>query len=176
MKFFIAMMIASNILLAGGFKPIHKAVMYKDIDKVKSMIEVDGVGVQTATGSGLTPLHVAIKVRALDIASYLLDNDANIDAADKNGYTPLHLAVKKKRLFLVRFLVNSGANVNVKNKYGITPLHQAAYSGELDIVEYLVNKGADPLAKNLNGSTPYDLAKAKENSHITSFLEYYNGE
>ena len=176
MKTFLAFFIALSALFAGGFQPIHNAVMHKDMAKIKSLIEDDGVNVNSRTGSGLTPLHVAIKVRALDIATYLLEQEADIDAGDKNGYTPLHLAVKKKRIFLVRFAVNAGANVNAKNIYGITPLHQAAYSGELDIVEYLMNKGADPLAKNINGSTPYDLAKAKKNNHITSFLEYYNGD
>lgn len=176
MRYVTLFFIIAQMVWAGGFKPIHEAIMYQKFDEVKTMIEADGVDVMSRTGSGLTPLHVAIKVKALDIASYLLDQDADIDAADKNGYTPLHLAVKKKRIFLVRFLVGAGANVNVQNKYGITPLHQAAFSGELGIVEYLVNHGADPLAKNLNGSTPYDLAKAKKNDHITSFLEYYNGE
>ena len=175
MKSFIMVFMLLSYVLA-GFDKLHEAVMFKKFDTVKSLIEDDGVEVDAVSGSGLTALHIAIKARALEIADYLLEQEADIDAKDKNGYTPLHLAVKKKRLDLVRFVVNSGANLDVTNKYGISPLHQAAFSGELEIVEFLVNKGADPLIKNLNGSTAYDLAVAKRNDDVASFLEYYNGE
>ncbi len=175
MKFFILLYIIVSFAHA-DFAEIHDAIMFNDIDKVKNLIENDLADIDEPTGSGLTPLHIAIKVRSIDIATYLLGKGADIDSADDQGYTPLHLAVKKKRILLVKFLVNKGANTNVKNKYGITPLHQAAFSDQLEIVEYLISHGANPKIKNINGSTPYDLAVAKKNNNVASVLSYYEQE
>jgi hypothetical protein len=39
-----------------------------------------------------TPLHWAASVGALDVARYLLDHGAPVDAPDGSGWTPLHIA------------------------------------------------------------------------------------
>ncbi|MDH5465331.1 MAG: ankyrin repeat domain-containing protein [Thiovulaceae bacterium] len=175
MRLMIFFLFTLNLALA-GFSEIHDAIMFNDIKKVQSLIDNDLADIDEKTGSGLTPLHIAVKVRSIQIATFLLAKGADIDSTDDQGYTPLHLAVKKKRINLVKFLVNKGADTNVKNTYGITPLHQAAFSDQLEIVEYLIAHGANPKVKNINGSTPYDLAVAKKNANVSSVLSYYEQE
>lgn len=175
MRLMIGLLLTLNFAMA-GFSEIHDAIMFNDLKKVQSLIENDLADIDEKTGSGLSPLHIAVKVRSIKIATYLLEKGANIDDADDQGYTALHLAVKKKRIKLVKFLVKKGADTNVKNSYGITPLHQAAFSDELEIVEYLIANGANPKVKNINGSSPYDLAVAKKNTNVSSVLSYYEQE
>ncbi|KIM10319.1 MAG: hypothetical protein KU37_11010 [Sulfuricurvum sp. PC08-66] len=172
----ILFVLLSMAMAWGGFAPLHDAVMYGHLDEVKAHLAKEPNDVMRPTSTGLTPLHIAIKMRDVVMAEYLLSMKADIDAQDDFGISALHLAVKQKRLDLVKFLIDRGANINIANESGITPLHQAAFTGELAIVEYLVQKGANPRAKNLNDATPFDLAMAKENKDVAAFLYHAQKE
>lgn len=169
----ILFLAVAPLLLLADFDAVHDAVMYGKLEVLKAFIDEDPNSTHLPTTSGLTPLHIAIKVRNLEIAQYLLDMGADINAQDDYGVTPLHLAVKKKRLDLVRFLVLKKADINIKNISGITPLHQAAFSGEMPVVEFLHQMGANPNIRNEQNATPYDLAYAKGNLGIALYLKPY---
>jgi ankyrin repeat protein len=60
-----------------------------------------------------------------DIALFLVNSGADINAIDLNGDTPLHKAVRNNWSKLVVQLLARGAEVNVMNWYGETPLQLA---------------------------------------------------
>jgi ankyrin repeat protein len=79
----------------------------------------------------------------------LLEQQADVNAAQADGMTPLLWAAYNDDLELVDRLIRAGARVNGANRYGVVPLTLACGNGSLAIVERLVVAGADP-----NGSLP----------------------
>jgi hypothetical protein len=88
----------------------------------------------------------SISGKALEIARYLLNSGADINApvsdelryegeSSLKGYTSLHNAVYRRDLALVEYLVSQGADLNVRTPDGDTPLTLAespyrVYSGD----------------------------------------------
>ena len=93
MRYAMLTLVATTLALAQP--AIHEAVFYEDKAKLMALI-ASGVNVNSENDAGLTPLHVAIKKRDLDLARVLIEAGADIDAQDNRGNTALILAVKKK--------------------------------------------------------------------------------
>ena len=89
------------------------------------------------TTTKMTPLMSAIKNYKIDIAKYLIEAGAEVNAKDKKGNTPLHYVKNKE---LAEILIEAGANVNAKNKYGQTPLTMANINNKLELVSYIGKK------------------------------------
>ena len=108
--------------------------------------------------SGATPLHMAILSDQQDVARFLIDQGANINAPaqDEYGGTPLHWAAVLGRVEMARQLIDAGANVNITSNDGATALHGAAFFCHNKIVKLLLDKGAVVSAKNIRGETPLD--------------------
>ncbi len=64
-----------------------------DIDQVTAMLDADAALIGARDNRGRTPLHRAVERADLDLATLLLDRDADIEAQDSDGQTPLHRAV-----------------------------------------------------------------------------------
>jgi ankyrin repeat protein len=103
---------------------------------------------------GLTPLHVAVENRHLEIVQELLNHNANPNKAQNWGSVPLHFAVIEGNLEIVRTLIRHGADMNIQNTGGWTPLHWAGFYGHLDIIKELLQHQADPNKISNEGWTP----------------------
>ncbi|MHC4749922.1 MAG: ankyrin repeat domain-containing protein [Planctomycetota bacterium] len=101
------------------------------------------------TASGATPLHLAVLSDQGEIAQFLIEKRANINAKAKDEYggTPLHWAAVLGRIEMARRLIEAGADVNTKDNSGFTPLDATNYDREsakkakLEIAELLREKG-----------------------------------
>ena len=153
-----------------GWKAIHSAVYNDNIKLVKKILKKSKQDIDAKSKAGISPLHIAVKNRDLEIVKILVENGADIDIQDNNGLTPLHYAIGQRRFKIVKYLIFHDADVNIKNIYGITPLHQAAFTGDMEIIEFLINAGADIAAKNYLGNTPYEIAKAKRRYRVADYL------
>ncbi|XDG02917.1 hypothetical protein ABKA04_002532 [Annulohypoxylon sp. FPYF3050] len=119
-------------------------------------------------------LHLAAYFGLKELANYLLDNGADIEATTRNGRTPLHYAVLMKHDEMVRLLAQRGANVNTKDKDGSTPLHKASNLLSKPLMEVLIRKNANMLMQDQSGDTPlHELVKGiylrrrfKRESHV----------
>lgn len=110
----------------------------------------------------------------------LLEEGADVHAADKNGVTLLHHAVRFRSPKAVQALIERGANVNLHcRRTGSTPLHRAVTqtgapgtagkgAEALEIVRLLLAAGADPRAVNKSGKKPVDYVTDET---IKSLLE-----
>ena len=74
-----------------GFSLLHIAVMFNCFDVVTFLLkECSGIDVNVTDKDFWTPLHVAYLYRHTQIAKYLIQNGADVDAMDRNRSTPYH--------------------------------------------------------------------------------------
>src|SRR5256885_2520147 len=68
----------------------------------------------------------------------LIQQKADVNAAQIDGATALHWAVYKDDLEMIELLLAAGARADVKNREGITPLHMATLYGNVRVIERLL--------------------------------------
>ena len=74
-----------------GNTPLHVAVLSKDIDEVRRLLE-NGSNPNVRNSSGQTPLHAAVYVKRVDILNLLIEFGANAKIGNKAGQTPMAYA------------------------------------------------------------------------------------
>jgi ankyrin repeat protein len=100
------------------------------LDELKALIAADPQAVHTRGGDGQTALH---RARTVEMAAYLLDHGADIDARDvDHESTPAQYLVRTRQ-DVVRFLVSRGCKTDVL---------MAAAIGDVDLVRHYLD--ADP--------------------------------
>lgn len=129
--------------------------------------------VDTCDEYGKTCLMYACENGSLDVANYLIENNASINKLDLKGKSPLYYACQNNHIAIVKKLVEHGVSLGfekpdfgfsiacqqgymdivkllVENKIPIDPIYNvksplmfACEAGKLDIVKYLVDHGAD---------------------------------
>ncbi|KAG7379020.1 hypothetical protein PHYPSEUDO_009152 [Phytophthora pseudosyringae] len=94
----------------------------------------------------------------LQMAKLLIEQGADVNAANTATATPLHHAMRRYDFDLVDVLLANGADVNQRNRFGDTPLHQAARLALYPMMwEKLLTHGADLSAEDRGGRTPMEL-------------------
>jgi palmitoyltransferase len=134
--------------------------------------------VTTPVSGNITLLHWAAINNRIEIAEYLINKRAQIDAygGDLNS-TPLHWAIRDGKIQMVAFLLSHQAepslfdgegksiiriNYNLfEIQLGYSSIHLASMFGHSDIVAYLIAKGQDVDLLDKNGMTPLMHAAAR---------------
>lgn len=116
-----------------------------------------------------TPLMSEIFHGNLERARLLIEQGADIDAADGNGFTVLMYAIWKAP-DLVQELIQLGANVNTKDNRNVTALHVAADIGQVNSVLFLLSSGAELDVQNSFGATPLIVAATRGHTEIARLL------
>lgn len=124
--------LAPFLIERGAIVDMHAATRLAKLDRMKELVAADPAQVHARGGDGQTPLHVAPSV---EVAAYLLDHGADIEARDvDHEATPVQWMVRD-RPAVARYLVSRGAQ---------TDLLLAAALGDLALVERHLD--ADPAA------------------------------
>ena len=84
----------------------------------------------------------------------LLQQRADVNAADVDGTTALIYAAHQNNLDLVKSLLAAGANAKAANRYHVTALSEACNLGNGEVIGLLLKAGADPNATIGEGETP----------------------
>jgi ankyrin len=157
---------------ASGFlSPLMFAAREGDLESAKMLVAA-GAEVNVRDGDGKDALGLAIFNGGYDVASFLIDNHANVNQPDSQNFTPLFWAVDRRNMEtapnfpwvvttdpmpLIRKLLDAGANVNfvvnntprARMRDGTprivfaTAVMRAAFSGDVELVKLLVDHGAD---------------------------------
>ncbi|CBJ30270.1 conserved unknown protein [Ectocarpus siliculosus] len=96
------------------------AIQNRQQDKIRELLEVKGVGANTANDRGVRPMHMACQTGNNHLVQRLLELGADIITADKAGNTPLHYASKGGHTDMVKMLVGQGAAVEQRNSHRLT--------------------------------------------------------
>ena len=178
-----------------GWTPLHAAVAFDDLDRVKDLlrdVSDDRALLRASSNDGWTPLHVAAALLGNPIAQallpgadnaselavlrYLLKKGADRSARNKDGWTPLHVAAAlNHNAKVVKEFLNcpGGPPAGVKDRKGRAPLHLAAMmNGSARVMERLLGSpGADPHARTEDRLTPLHKAAARaRNPEIVRLL------
>jgi hypothetical protein len=115
--------VAARAIERGATVTVHAAARLGMIDKLKELIAADPALVHARGGDGQTPLHFA---STIEIAGYLIDHGADINARDvDHESTPAQYMVRS-RPEIARYLIRRGAKSDIL---------MAAALGELSLVE-----------------------------------------
>jgi ankyrin repeat protein len=156
---------------SGLLTPLMFAAREGDLESAKMLVAA-GADVNAIDGDGKNALGLAIFNGGYDVASFLIDNHANVNQADAQRFTPLFWAVDRRNmetapnfpwvvttdpLPLIKKLLDAGADVNfivnntprARMRDGTprivfaTALMRAAFSGDVELVKVLLDHGAD---------------------------------
>jgi ankyrin repeat protein len=102
--------LAAHAIARGAVVDIHAAAHLGMLARVQELIAADPACVHARGGDGQTPLHFA---RAIDIAAYLMEHGADIDARDvDHESTPAQYMVDQRQ-DVARFLVERGCTTDI---------------------------------------------------------------
>ncbi|XP_072177644.1 poly [ADP-ribose] polymerase tankyrase-2-like [Diadema setosum] len=130
--------------------------------RVQKLVTPDNINCRDSQGRNSTPLHLAAGYNNVEVAEYLLEHGADVNARDKGGLIPLHNASSYGHLDIAALLIKHKTCVNAVDRWNFTPLHEAAQKGRTQLCALLLAHGADPTMKNQEGQTPLDLATADD--------------
>ena len=131
------------------------AVLRGNTAKVRELVE-SGIPIDAAEQiTGRTPLHWAAMAGQEEIAIYLIDQGAPLEARDELNQTPLFDAVVGGKDRIVARLLARGARTDVKDKYGQPILVAAANPNNegKSTFEILLTHGLDV---NQSGGLPHN--------------------
>ena len=100
----------------------------------------------------------------------LIQQKADVNAAQVDGATALHWAIYRDDEEMVDLLIRAGANVKAANRDGATPLAMAALYGKPALIGKLLKAGADAKEVAANGQTALMLAARNGNPDAIKVL------
>ncbi|XP_049821633.1 poly [ADP-ribose] polymerase tankyrase isoform X3 [Aethina tumida] len=148
--------------LLRGNAALLDAAKKGNLARVQRLVSQENINCRDAQGRNSTPLHLAAGYNNVDVAEFLLEHGADVNAQDKGGLIPLHNASSYGHLDIAALLIKYNTVVNATDKWGFTPLHEAAQKGRTQLCALLLAHGADPYLKNQEGQAPVDLASADD--------------
>jgi ankyrin repeat protein len=113
-----------------------------------------GAGTGNNTGKPGSRLLDAIKSGDRASAISLIQQKADVNAAEPDGTTAIMWASRRDDLDLAERLIRGGADVKAANRYGVTALSLACLNGNAAMIEKLLAAGADPNAAGAEEETP----------------------
>ena len=179
---------AAEEFASGWLTPLMFAAREGDAESARLLVAA-GADVNAPASDGKDALGLAIFNGNYELASFLIDNKAQVNKADTQGFTPLFWAVDRRNmetapnfpwmvtadpLPLIKKLLDAGADPNAlvnntpraRMRAGsprivfATALMRAAFSGDLELVKLLLAKGADPAVVSKDNETVLEAAAA----------------
>ena len=78
--------------LLRGDSALLDAAKKGNLSRVQKLLTKDNINCRDSQGRNSTPLHLAAGYNNLEVAEFLLENGADVNAQDKGGLIPLHNA------------------------------------------------------------------------------------
>ncbi len=162
-----------DLLIArGATLALHEAAATGQLARVKEFVEENPDAAKAHSPDGFPLLALAAAFGHEDVARYLHEKGADVNAVSTNGtgYTALTGAVAGNNVPIAKWLAENGAEVNYRYAKGHSPLLEAAANGNLEIVKMLVAHGADLRARTDDGKSALNFAQERGHKEVAAFL------
>ena len=123
------------------YTPVFAAATSGDLAAVRAAAEKDPAVIKATEWSRATLLHDTVGQNHLDVATYLLDKGADVNAVISDGITALHMAAQNGNIAMSKLLLDRGAKINAADSKGWTPLDRAVKWNHPDAAEFLRQRG-----------------------------------
>lgn len=152
--------LATLLVELGASVGFHEACALGKLDRVREMLSKDPAWLDRKSDDGFPPAGLAIFFRHPDVAKFLIEKGADVNAAADNAQrvAPVHAAAAVCDRETMTLLLQRGADANAKQQMDVTPLHGAASRGDIEMAKLLLAHGADRDAKMSDGTSVADLA------------------
>lgn len=131
---------------------------------------LSGVDVNIKDEYGNTALHNACFNGSIELAEFLIENEADMNIKNEYGWTALHNACHFEEFELAKILIKNRVDTNILGHFDYTALHYACSEVEIKIVKFLVEKGGDMNIRDKYGSTVLHFACDFGNIELAKFL------
>jgi ankyrin repeat protein len=170
-------------LFAVSYSTIHKAAAENSLAGVKYFLTIGlrrdqrkkfaKLGIlEEIDKNGMGPLHYAAEKGAVDVITFLLQQNCDINLQSKEGNTALMYACKYNRLEAIKTLIEGGCDIKILNNSGMNAVHFAAQGDYVDsiitLVECLNVKVSKRPATEIEG-------QADDESTAKSIAEHFEG-
>uniref|UniRef100_A0A0B7BJ50 ZU5 domain-containing protein n=1 Tax=Arion vulgaris TaxID=1028688 RepID=A0A0B7BJ50_9EUPU len=152
---------------------LHIAAKKDDVKSAALLLQNEQNSLELQTKSGFTPLHIAAHYGNTNVATLLIQRNADVNFRAKNNITPLHVCSRWGKLNMVNLLLDNNATIDEKTRDGLTPLHCASRSGHESVVDTLLERGAPHSAKTKNGLTPLHMSAQGDHEDCARLLLYH---
>ncbi|XP_068739826.1 ankyrin repeat domain-containing protein 7-like [Montipora capricornis] len=133
---------------------LHSCAKSGDVEKVVELILNDGIDVNVAAKSKITPLLLASLMSSGVLIKTLIDLGADVNAQTAPGKKgPLLLAASSNNYVVTGLLLEHGADVNIQDNEGNSPLLLSVRQGFFSISQLLVNAGFHAKLRSKAGET-----------------------
>ncbi|KFZ03761.1 hypothetical protein V502_10684 [Pseudogymnoascus sp. VKM F-4520 (FW-2644)] len=126
---------------------LYMLCQYGILGSVKAMVQA-GVDINIPVGRCGPALVAACRGGQVEVASYLLSQEAYVNSSDVDSYTALHYAAAIGNQPLSRLLLSRGADIDQLSKAGTTALYEACLKGQEDNTCFLISQGASVKASS----------------------------
>jgi ankyrin repeat protein len=119
------------------YTPVLADAQAGNLEAVKAAVEKDHSVLTAKEWDDATLVHLAVGQNHKEVAEYLLEAGADVNALTKDKLTPLHMAAQNGNLEIVKLLINRKAKINPVDAKGWTPADRATKWGHPDVAEFL---------------------------------------
>ncbi|XP_068687498.1 uncharacterized protein [Montipora foliosa] len=171
---------------------LHSCAKSGDVEKAIELVLNDGIDVNVAAKSNITPLLLASGMSSGVLLKTLIglgadvnaqtapgkqgpllfvpSSNAYMDTRDWSRVTPLHKAVIRKDVPLVKLLLENKADVDIQGENGETPLHKAVTQKDVPLVKLLLENKADVNIRDWSGKSPLHKAVTQKDVPLVKLL------
>jgi len=175
MKFIQSLYVVICCIIIGGVSAqgntdIFEIARKGNVTEAKEIIKANPKAVNLVNVEGFSPLILASYRGNTEVAKYLIENGANINAKSSMG-TPLMAAVVKGNLEIVNMLLDKKADANISDPNGMTALIYASMFKNYEATKLLIRSGANPDIKDSRGNSAIDYAILADDDKLIEILK-----
>ncbi|KAJ8453914.1 hypothetical protein ONZ45_g19514 [Pleurotus djamor] len=111
-----------------------------NLQRVRQLIEQDGLSPNVPDENTYTPMHAAASYGHISLLQYLIEKGGDVNVKDHDGDTPLYTV---ENVQTARFLLDSGATLDIRNNDGLSPIDHLAEDFP-DVAAYLQTRLPHP--------------------------------
>ncbi|KAL4179999.1 hypothetical protein AMTRI_Chr13g123000 [Amborella trichopoda] len=119
---------------------VYSASAYGHLLKLRHFVEKEGRSVSKPGGDGYYPLQWASFNGYREIAQYIIEHGADVNAFDNTQQTALHWAAVRGFTEVADILLQHGARVEAADANGYRAVHVAAQYGQTAFLHHIVTK------------------------------------